>query len=136
MFDIDPDKPNIPALARILSGMGLVLLIASALAMMLAFSGYEWANEIYAIAGSIGAFLVALLFLAQAKILEQLAVVSARVKSRFAVEAAAKSAQATGTPPGAIVSNTSWAGPAVAKPKERIIQVPDDQARQSGFKVK
>jgi hypothetical protein len=136
MFDIDPDKPNIPALARILSGLGLVLLIASALSMMLAFSGYEWANEIYAIAGSIGAFLVALVFFAQAKIIEQLAVVSARVKSRFAVDAAAKTVPTTGIAPGAIVSNTSWAGPAVAKPKERVIHVPDEQARQSGFKVK
>ncbi len=136
MFDLDPDKPNIPALARILSGMGLFLLIASALSMMLAFSGYEWANEIYAIAGSIGAFLLALVFFAQGKIIEQLAVVSARVKSRFAVDAAAKTVQATGTAPGAIVSNTSWAGPTAPKGKERVIHVPDEQARQSGFKVK
>jgi hypothetical protein len=136
MFDIDPDKPSIPALARILSGMGLFLLIASALAMMLAFSGYEWANEIYAIAGAIGAFLLALVFFAQAKIIEQLAVVSARVKSRFAIEAAAKTLQSPGISPGAAVSNTAWAGPTVAKPKERVIHVPDEQARQSGFKVK
>ena len=133
MFEIDPDKPNIPALARILSDMGLLLLVASALAMILAFSGYEWANEIYAIAGSIGAFLVALIFLAQAKIIEQLAVVSARIKSRFAVEGAVKTLQAAAAAPA---SNTAWSGPVAAKPKERVIHVPDEQARQTGFKVK
>ena len=134
MFEIDPDKPNIPALARILSGMGLLVLIASALSMMLAFSGYEWVNEIYAIAGAVGAFLIALLLFAQGKIIEQLAVVSARVKSRFAVEGAVKSLSASAGTPAAVPSS-AWSGPSV-RPKERVIQVPDDQARQSGFQVK
>jgi hypothetical protein len=139
MFDIDPDKPNIPALARILSGMGLLLLVGSIVSMMLAFSGYAWVNEIYAMAGAGAAFLMALLFLGQAKIIEALAVVSARVKSRFAIDAAAKVASSGAAP------STAWAAPpaaraaapAAAKPaKERIIHVPDDQARQSGFKVR
>ncbi|MGE3335570.1 MAG: hypothetical protein AB7I36_18155 [Rhodospirillaceae bacterium] len=135
MFDIDPDKPNIPAIARILSGMGLFLLVASIVSMMLAFSGYPWVNEIYAIAGAIGAFLMALVFLAQGKIIEQLAVVSARVKSRFAIEGAMKNLQ-TGAPPAASpAATTAWSGPA-ARPKERVIHVPDEQARQSGFKVR
>lgn len=132
MFEIDPDKPNIPALARILSGMGLLLLIASVSSMLLAFSGYEWINEIYAIAGAIGALLIALIFHAQAKIIEQLAVVSARVKSRFAIEGAAKGLQVGAAAPA---PNTAWSGPS-ARPKERVIHVPDDQARQSGFKVR
>lgn len=132
MFDIDPDKPNIPALARILSGMGLLLLVGSVVSMLLAFSGYAWVNEIYAMAGAGASFLLALLFLGQAKIIEALAVVSARVKSRFAIDAAAAK---VGLPGAAPAPNTAWAGP-TAKPKERIIHVPDEQARQSGFKVR
>lgn len=134
MFAIDPDKPDIPALARILSGMGLLLLVGSVVSMMLAFSGYAWVNEIYAMAGAGAAFLLALLFLGQAKIIEALAVVSARVKSRFALEAVAAKIAAPGA--GA-APNTAWAGPTAPKPpKERVIHVPDDQARQSGFKVR
>jgi hypothetical protein len=133
MFEIDPDKPAIPALARILSGLGMVLLICSGGSMVLAFSGYEWVNEIYAVAGAIGAFLLALVFFAQAKIMEQLAVVSARVKSRFAIEGAVKTLQGGSAPTS--TPNPAWSGP-VARPKERVIQVPDEQARQSGFQVK
>ncbi len=132
MFEIDPDKPNIPALARILSGLGLFLLVGCVLSMMLAFSGYAWVNEIYALAGSVGAFLLALVFFAQAKIMEQMAVISARVKSRFAIEGAMKQAGASGA---AASPNTAWAGPTTPK-KERVIHVPDEQARQSGFKVR
>ena len=128
-FEIDPDKPDIPALARILSVMGMLTLMGSIISLLLAFSGYAWVNEIYAMAGAVGAFLLALLFVGQAKTLELLAVVSARLKSRFAIEAMAKP-----LPPSA---------PAAAQPlaraapqKERIIHVPDDQARQQGFKVR
>ena len=132
MFEIDPDKPNIPALARILSGMGILSMIASVMSLLLAFSRYEWVNEIYAMAGAVGAFLLALLFVGQAKTLELLAVVSARLKSRFAIEALAKSVP--GGVPSAPASSQSFARPAA--PKERIIHVPDDQARQQGFKVR
>jgi hypothetical protein len=76
VFDINPDKPNIPSLGRIFSGMGLVSLIGSAFSLILAFSGYEWVNEIYAMAGDLGAFLTGLMFSGQAKILELLAVIS------------------------------------------------------------
>lgn len=133
MFEIDPDKPNIPALARILSGMGILSMIASVMSLVLAFSRYEWVNEIYAMAGALGAFLLALLFVGQAKTLELLAVVSARLKSRFAIDALTKSLPGTApAPPPA--SPQSFARPAA--PKERIIHVPDDQARQQGFKVR
>lgn len=135
MFDVDPDKPNIPALARILSGMGLLLLVGSLTGLMLAFSGYAWVNEIYAMAGAVSAFLLALLFFGQAKILELMAVIAARTKSRFAIEGAVEKLK-TGSVTAAPVSSTSWAGPTARPPQDRVIHVPDDQARQSGFKVK
>lgn len=131
MFEIDPDKPSIPALARILSGLGMLLLVGSMMSMMLAFSGYTWVNEIYAMAGAGGAFLMALLFFGQAKIIEALAVVSARLKSRFTIEGMTKSAPGAGAP----APSNAWASPS-AKSKDRVIHVPDDQARQSGFQVK
>jgi hypothetical protein len=134
MFEIDPDKPQIPALARILSGMGMLLLLGSLTSMMLGFSGYAWVNEIYAMAGAITAFLLALLFFGQAKILELMAVVSARVKSRFAMEGFVKTA-ATGGTTAAPTPTGTWSNP-VRPPKERVIHVPDDQARESGFKVR
>lgn len=132
MFEIDPDKPDIPALARILSVIGMLSLIGSIGSLMLAFSGYTWVNEIFALAGALGAFLLALVLLGQAKTLEMLAVVSARLKSRFAIEALAKSIPGPATPGPA--SSQTFARPGVQK--ERIIHVPDDQARQQGFKVR
>ena len=60
MFEIDPDKPDIPALARILSAMGMLCPMGSVISAMLAFSNYEWLNETYAMAGAVGAFLVEL----------------------------------------------------------------------------
>lgn len=133
VFEIDPDKPNIPALARILSGMGILCLISSAISGMLAFSAYTWVNENYAMAGAVAGFLLALIFIGQAKILELLAVVSARVKSRFAIDNMAKmmpSASATVTlgekKPNAITQPV----------KERVIHVSEEQARQQGFKVR
>src|SRR4051812_2843673 len=109
VFEIDPDKPNIPALARILSGMGILCLVGSLISLMLAFSGYEWINEIYAMSGAVGAFLVALLFVGQAKPLELLAVVSARLKSRFAIEGMVK--QQPGLAPAA--ASQTFARPVV-----------------------
>lgn len=133
VFEVDPDKPHIPALARILSGMGLLLLVGCVLSLLLAFSGYAWVNEIYAMAAAGGLFLLGLLFIGQAKILELLAVVSARLKSRFVMEGFAKSAAGETAAPAS--NAAAWSGPARA-PKERVIHVPDDQARQSGFKVR
>lgn len=133
MFEIDPDKPDIPALARILSIMGMLSLIGSIASLLLAFSGYAWVNEIYAMVGSVGAFLLGLVFFGQAKTIELLAVVSARLKSRFALDALAKSM------PGAAPAATAAPAQSFARPqpqKERIIHVPDDQARQQGFKVR
>lgn len=131
MFDIDPDKPNIPALARILSGMSMLCLIGAAMSGILSFSGYEWVNEIAAIAGAVGGFLLALVFAGQAKILELLAVVAARTKSRFAIEALAKSTMPAA--PGAAAAAPNRITTPV---KERVIHVSEEQARQQGFKVK
>ena len=132
VFEIDPDKPNIPALARILSGMGILCLIGSATSGLLAFSGYAWVNEIYAMAGAGGAFLLALVFIGQAKTLELLAVVSARVKSRFAIDSLGK----TMSIPAASASLAPKPGVITQPVKERVIHVPDEQARQQGFKVR
>lgn len=130
MFEIDPDKPQIPALARILSGMGILCMIGSMTSLILAFSGYAWINKIYAMAGAVGAFLLALVFVGQAKTLELLAVVSARLKSRFAIDSLTKQ-QLSGTP---IAPAQTFARPTVQK--DRIIHVPDDQAREQGFKIR
>lgn len=135
MFEVDPDKPDIPALARILSGMGMLSLIGSAISAMLAFSKYEWLNENYAMAGAVGGFLLALVFFGQAKTLELLAIVSARVKSRFAIDNLARSVSAAG--PGAALPPIEKKPGIITQPvKERVIHVPDDQARQQGFKVR
>jgi len=131
MFEIDPDKPSIPALARILSGMGILCMIGSITSLLLAFSGYSWINEIYAMAGAVGAFLLALVFVGQAKTLELLAVMSARLKSRFAMESMVKHQHATAAP---TTPAQSFSRSTVQK--ERIIHVPDDQAREQGFKVR
>jgi hypothetical protein len=130
VFEIDPDKPDVPALARILSGMGMLTLVGSMISMLLAFSGYQWVNEAYAMAGAGAAFLLALLFVGQAKTLEMLAVVSARLKSRFALEGVMKAG------PGAASLMPEKKPIAPAAVKERIIHVPDDQAREQGFKIR
>lgn len=131
-FEIDPDRPDIPALARILSGMSLLCLVGSAVSLMLAFASYDWINDIYAMAGAVAAFLLALVFAGQAKILELLAVVSARVKSRFAIDNLVRTA------PAASPSPTVDKKPGIITQavKERVIHVSDEQARQQGFKVR
>ena len=101
---------------------------------MLAFSRYDWINEGYAMAGAVGAFLLALVFAGQAKILELLAVVSARVKSRFAIEGLAKTV--TTAVPSAPSMMPPKPGIITQPVKERVIHVPDDQARDQGFKVR
>lgn len=137
-FEIDPDKPNTPALARILSGMSLLCLIGSAVAGMLSFSAYEWINEGYAMAVAGIGFLLALVFAGQAKTLELLAIVSARLKSRFAIEGLAKSNTLMPSPGAS--TGMSPLQPTPTRPitpvKERIIHVPDEQAREQGFKVR
>jgi len=132
MFEVDPDKPDIPALARIQLWMGVVCMIGSVVSLLLAFSGYEWVNDVFAFSGAIGAFLIALLFIGQAKTLELQAVISARVKSRFAMEGIARGM--AGLP------NTTGGErkPAIIPQKqtERVIKVPDKDAREQGLRLR
>lgn len=128
MFDIDPDKPEIPALARIQLWMGVFCMIGSIVALLLAFSGYEWVNEAYAFGGAIFIFLMALLFVGQAKILELQAVISARVKSRFAMEGMARSMAATPTEKKPTIIPQ--------KQTERVIKVGEQEARDQGLRLR
>jgi hypothetical protein len=132
MFELDPDKPDIPALARIQLWMGVLCMIGSVISLLLAFSGYEWINEVYAFAGAIGAFLVALLFVGQAKTLELQAVISARVKSRFAMEGIARAMP--GMPGG--LSGDRKPGIIPQKQTERVIKVSEKDAREQGLRLR
>jgi hypothetical protein len=128
VFEIDADRPHIPGIARILSILGMVSLILSVMLLLAAFSKFTWVNPIYAYGGAAGAFMFAVVMIGQAKTLELLAVVSARVKSRFAME-------------GILRSQTPAAGPAEAAPKlptapvvkpDRVISIPESVAREQG----
>jgi hypothetical protein len=133
MFELDPDKPDIPALARIQLWMGVVCMVGSVVSMLLAFSGYEWINEVFAFAGSVAAFLIALLFVGQAKTLELQAVISARVKSRFAMEGIGRASTGLGT----TASGERKPMPLIAqKQTERVIKVPDKDVREQGLRLR
>lgn len=125
VFEIDPDRPNIPGIARILSWLGILSLIGCVVLMLLAFSRFAWVNQTFAMMGAVGAFMFALVMLGQAKTLELLAVVNARVKSRFAMEHVL-SAQAAGAPA------EKKPQPAAAPPPARVISIPEQVAREQG----
>jgi hypothetical protein len=128
MFDVDPDKPDIPALARIQLWMGVLCMVGSIISLLLAFSGYEWINEAYAFVAAIAIFMIGLLFVGQAKTLELQAVISARVKSRFAMEGMARS-MTTGTSERKL--------PVIPQVKgERVIKVGEQEARDQGLRLK
>jgi hypothetical protein len=127
MFSIDPDKPRIPAIARILSGLGLLSLIVSVGSMMLAFSGFPWVNQTFAMAGAVAGFLLGVVMIGQAKTIELLAVVSARVRSRFALEGAL----APTVQPAAAAPLPKSPAP-IMPTKERVITIPEEVARQQG----
>jgi hypothetical protein len=131
VFQIDPDKPEIPAIATILQWIGVLCMVGCISALLLAFSGYDWVNDVYAFAGAIAALLFALLFVGQAKTLELQAVISARVKSRFAMEGAI----------GGLGSLPPAAGerkPPIIPQKqaERVIKVPEKEAREQGLRLR
>ena len=132
MFELDPDKPDIPALARIQLWMGVLCMIGSVISLLLAFSAYEWINEVYAFAGAIGAFLVALLFVDQAKTLELQPVISARVKSRFALEGVTRAM------PGMTGGTGGDRKPGIISQKqtERVIKVSEKDAREQGLRLR
>jgi len=132
MFEVDPDKPDIPALATIQLWMGVVCMIGAVISLLLAFSGYEWINDVFAFAGAIGAFMIALLFIGQAKTLELQAVISARVKSRFAMEGVARSM--AGLPTSSGVDRKPNIIP--QKQVERVIKVSEKDARDQGLTLR
>jgi hypothetical protein len=125
-FEFDPDKPDTPALARILSLFGVLSLLAAVVCMLLALSGYAWVNDTLVMGCAVGAFLFALLFVGQAKTIEMLAVISARVKSRFAVEALARAATTQ-------AGEKKPVAPPNVTPKERVIHIPEKEAREQGI---
>jgi hypothetical protein len=105
----------------------MLALIGSVGAILLSFSRFAWATPAMTMAGAVGAFFLAVILIGQAKAIELLAVVSARVKSRFALEhltipAAAPAASAEPKLP--LVTAT---------PKERVITIPEEVARQQGL---
>lgn len=128
MLDIDPNKPDVPALARIALWTGVTVMVASIAAMMLAFSGYDWVNDVYALAASVLAFLIALILIGQGKTIEMLAVISARTKSRFAVEHA--------LPLGMPAASAEKRPAPIVPQKDRVIHIPDSQAREQGFRLR
>ena len=90
---------------------------------MLAFSGYSWVNDMYAMAGSGAAIILGILFIGQAKTLEALTILNARMKSRFALEG---------------LTGSAALGESISKPviipqkKERVVKISADDARRSG----
>jgi hypothetical protein len=131
-FTIDPDKPDVPALARIALWTGVTVMIGSVVALLLAFSGYDWVNDIYAFAAAVLAFLIALILIGQGRTMEQLAVISVRVKSRFATEGVIPGLTVT---PGA--GGETRPPPIIPqRPKERVIHIPEQQAREQGVLLK
>ena len=127
-FDIDPDRPSIPGIARILAWLGYLSLITCVGLMLAAFSRFAWINPTLAMAGALGAFMFALVMIGQAKTMELLAVGSARVKSRFAMEGvlAAQVAKASDTAAEKKPAPVTPAQPA------RVISIPESVAREQG----
>ena len=94
----------------------------------MAFSGYTWVNELYALAGAGASILLGVLFTGQAKTLEALTILTARLKSRFALEGLSGSA--------ALGEKTSGRPPIIPQRKERVVRISDEDARQSGLRTK
>ena len=124
-YSFNEDKPTSPAIARILNFMGWTSIVGCALGVMLAFSGYTWVNDIYAMAGSGAAVILGILFIGQAKTLEALTILNARMKSRFALEGLTSSA-ALGEP-------SAKSPPIIPqRTKERVVKISAEDARRSG----
>lgn len=124
----NPDNPKPPAIARILAFMGWISIIGVASGVMLAFSGYPWVNELYALVGSAGALILGVLFIGQAKMLEGLSVLNARMKSRFALENIGASA--------ALGEAVPKRPPIIPQKKERVVKISETEARSSGVRTR
>jgi len=127
-YSFNDDRPNQPAIARILGFLGWMSIIGCVCGIILAFSGYTWVNELYALAGAGASILLGVLFIGQAKTLEALTILNARMKSRFALEGLSGSA--------ALGEKTSGRPPIIPQRKERVVRISDEDARQSGLPTK
>lgn len=127
-FSFNEDRPNSPAIARILNFLGWMSIIGCICGIILAFSGYPWVNELYALAGAGASILLGVLFIGQAKTLEALTILNARMKSRFALEGLSGSA--------ALSEKTTGRPPIIPQRKERVVKISDEDARRSGLRTK
>lgn len=129
-FSFNDDKPKSPAIARILNFMGWTSIIGCACGIMLAFSGYPWVNDIYAMAGSAAAIILGILFIGQAKTLEALTILNARMKSRFAMEGM------TGMASAALGESNTSNPPIIPQRKERVVKISAEDARKFGVQAR
>ncbi len=136
VFEIDPDKPDVPALAPIALWTGIVVMIGSIMALILAFSGYDWVNDIYALAAAVLAFLIALILIAQGKILELLAVVSFRVKVRVGMDGGSSLLKSLPTMAAAAAAGEKRPPIIPQRTPERVIHIPESQAREQGVRLR
>ena len=85
-------------------------------------------RSIYAVWGALAALILAVIMAGQAKTLELLSVVGARVKSRFAIEHAF-------IPQAAVQPAPAERKLPVAAPvhKDRVISIPEEMAREQGL---
>lgn len=128
---LNEDRPSPPAIARILGFMGWASVIGCACGIMLAFSGYDWVNDMYALLASGGAIIIGILFIGQAKTLEALTILNARMKSRFALEGMTGSAALGET---VAKPKSSSAPPIVPQRKERVVKISAEEAKRSGVR--
>lgn len=128
-FSFNDDKPKSPAIARILNFMGWTSIVGCACGIMLAFSGYPWVNDIYAMLGAGGAVILGILFIGQAKTLEALTILNARMKSRFAMEGMTGAASAA-------LGESSNSPPIIPQRKERVVKISADDARKFGVQTR
>ena len=127
-YSFNDDKPRSPAIARILNFMGWTSVIGCACGIMLAFSGLPWVNDLVAMAAAGVALILGILFIGQAKTLEALTVLNARMKSRFAMEGFVSGGGS------AALGESTKTPPIIPQKKERVVKVPDELVRQSGVR--
>ncbi len=127
-YSFNDDRPNPPAIVRILNFMGWTSILGCICGVMLAFSGYDWVNDLYAMLGSGVSIILGILFIGQAKTLEALTILNARMKSRFAMEGLTTGSTALG--------ESTKTPPIIPQKKERVVKVPDELVRQSGLRTR
>lgn len=128
-FSFNDDKPKSPAIARILNFMGWTSIVGCACGIMLAFSGYPWVNDVYAMASAGAAVILGILFIGQAKTLEALTILNARMKSRFAMEGMAGGASAA-------LGEATNSPPIIPQRKERVVKISAEDARKFGVQTR